>query len=71
MEAPELLELLGSLESLEDPLLSWGVVDGGLSDEELRRCVRDWGLKHAPFEEVDDLVRALLEHGSRLPRRFH
>ncbi|MGW4580328.1 protein DpdJ [Rhodococcus aetherivorans] len=63
MEAPELLELLGSLESLEDPLLSWGVVDGGLSDEELRRCVRDWGLKHAPFEEVDDLVRALLEHG--------
>lgn len=63
MEPPKLLELLGALESLEDPLLSWGVVDGGLSDDEFRRCVRDWGLKHAPFDEVDDLVGALLEHG--------
>lgn len=60
---PKLLELLGALESLEDPLLSWGVVDGGFSDEEFRRCVRTWGLKHAPFDDVDDLVGALLEHG--------
>ncbi|MFD6677671.1 protein DpdJ [Rhodococcus zopfii] len=63
MEVRKLLELLGTLESFEDPLLSWGVVDGGLSDEEFRRCIRDWGLKHAPFDEVDDLVGALLEHG--------
>ena len=63
MELKKLHELLSAIESLEDPLLSWGVVDGGLSDEEFRRCVRNWSLLQAPFHQVEDLASTLREHG--------
>lgn len=63
MELKKLHELLSAIESLEDPLLSWGVVDGGLSDEEFRRCIRNWSLLQAPFHQVEDLASTLREHG--------
>jgi superfamily II DNA or RNA helicase len=55
--------LLDILETREDPLLSWGVVDGGLSEEEFRRIVFDWGLAHDPFGDVDTTIQALVDHG--------
>ena len=33
--------ILDRLEALEDPLLCWGVVDGGFSDDELRDVDRE------------------------------
>ena len=35
-----LTRILDRLESLEDPLLCWGVVDGGFSTDELREVDR-------------------------------
>lgn len=59
----KLLKLLDLLESFEDPLLSWGVVDGGLSDGEFERCIREWGLANDPFADVDSIIDALEKHG--------
>ena len=40
--SPTLLtRILDRLESLEDPLLCWGVVDGGFSTDELRKVISD------------------------------
>ncbi|WP_404314140.1 protein DpdJ [Prescottella equi] len=63
IDQQKLLDLLGVLESLEDPLLSWGVVDGGLSEEELHNHVRGWGMRNAPFDAVEDIVAELVHHG--------
>ncbi|MFW0793299.1 protein DpdJ [Gordonia sp. CPCC 205515] len=63
IDKQRLLELLGSLESLEDPLLSWGVVDGGISEGELHDHIREWGMRNAPFDAVEDLVVELVNHG--------
>ncbi|MFV1362555.1 protein DpdJ [Mycolicibacterium elephantis] len=51
------------LESHEDPLLSWGVVDGGLSEDEFQNLIRDWGLENDPFSDVDAIIDELIEHG--------
>lgn len=65
-----LTSILDRLESLEDPLLSWGVVDGGFSTDELRQVIGDeltagheWDLS------ADDVIeemttQALLVHDS-------
>ena len=58
-----LLRLLDVIEAHEDPLLSWGVVDGGLSEEEFRRIVFDWGLANDPLKDVDSITQALEDHG--------
>lgn len=75
---PDLLTtILDRLESLEDPLLCWGVVDGGFSTAELRDVVdkelarsQEWDLS------ADDVIeamtsRALLVHDSSVsPARW-
>ena len=75
---PDLLtRILDRLESLEDPLLCWGVVDGGFSTDELREVVdkelansQEWDLSS------DDVIeamtsRALLVHDSSVsPARW-
>lgn len=68
---PSLLtRILDRLESLEDPLLCWGVVDGGFSTDELRNVIRDeltasrqWDLGADDIIEAMT-VRALLVHDS-------
>ena len=70
---PELLtRILDRLESLEDPLLCWGVVDGGFSTDELREVVdeelansHEWDLSVGRRHRGDDLARAA---GARLQR---
>ncbi|MFD6091258.1 protein DpdJ [Oerskovia sp. NPDC060338] len=72
-----LIRILDRLESLEDPLLCWGVVDGGLSTTELRKVVdgelarsQEWDLT------ADDVIEemtscALLVHDSNFsPARW-
>lgn len=56
-------ELLDAIEAREDPLLSWGVVDGGLSPDELRQLVFDWGIANAPLADVDSLINDLTARG--------
>lgn len=58
-----LADLLNVLEAREDPLLSWGVVDGGLSVDEFRQTVFDWGLAHVPLADTDSLIRELMDRG--------
>lgn len=59
----QLLTLLDAIESHEDPLLSWGVVDGGLSTDELHRIVFDWTLANDPFGDVDAIIDELAHRG--------
>ncbi len=61
-------KILDRLESLEDPLLCWGVVDGGFSTDELRKVI-DRELTSSRVWDVgaDDVIeamtsRALLVH---------
>jgi hypothetical protein len=65
-----LTTILDQLESLEDPLLCWGVVDGGFSTDELRRIIDDELVSNQEWEKsADDVIeemtaRALLVHDS-------
>lgn len=68
---PELLTgILDRLESLEDPLLCWGVVDGGFSTDELRNVISEELLARHEWDlSADDVIeamtaRALLVHDS-------
>ncbi|NYG07745.1 hypothetical protein BJ986_002232 [Phycicoccus badiiscoriae] len=75
---PDLLtRVLDRLESLEDPLLCWGVVDGGFSTGELRQIVdgelassHEWNL--GADEVIEEMTtRALLVYDSSLsPARW-
>lgn len=58
-----LSKLLDAIEAREDPLLSWGVVDGGLSLEEFRQLVFDWGIANAPLADADSLITDLTDRG--------
>lgn len=51
--------VLNGIESHEMPLLTWGVTNGSLSESELEQLVA----RHAPDEDVDTIVDALLERG--------
>lgn len=77
MNTDLLTRILDRLESLEDPLLCWGVVDGGFSTEELRGVIdqelansQEWGLSS---DDIIDAMtsRALLVHDSNVsPARW-
>ncbi|WP_137146490.1 protein DpdJ [Mycolicibacterium sp. CR10] len=54
-----LRKILNGIESHEMPLLSWGVTNGSLSESELEQLVE----RHAPDEDVDTVIDALLERG--------
>ena len=68
-------DLLDELERREEPLLSWGVVDGGFSENEVLEIADAWLARQGPLgdprEVVDDLERAGLlfrDAGSSPPR---
>jgi hypothetical protein len=53
--------LLDALESIEDPLLAWGVYDGALSEEEVEICAREVLASCALPAELDDALDAMDE----------
>jgi hypothetical protein len=55
--------LLDDLEAREDPLLYWGVVDGGFNDEELRNLVDQALLAAGSLETVEDVIDAMVQKG--------
>lgn len=55
-----LTRILDRLESLEDPLLCWGVVDGGFSADELRKVISDeLTASHEWDLGADDIIEAM------------
>ena len=64
-----LTELLDSLEQREEVLLSWGVVDGGFSEDELTAVVQAWLDRYDPlcdpWEIIDRLEAAGLLYEDR------
>src|SRR4051794_30212848 len=46
--------LLDMLEAREDPLLCWGIVDGGFSDDELDRLIENALDEAKSLDDVDD-----------------
>jgi len=71
MTRPELLPLLDSLERAEASLLSWGYVDGGFSEEEVRQHIVDVADvdEEAAEDLLDDLIHAQLLVRIRSGRR--
>lgn len=63
MRQSTVLQALDALETLEDPLLCWGVVDGGLTDDELMRVLDEIILKTGEFGSTEDLAEILLQQG--------
>lgn len=59
--------LLDRLEALEDPLLCWGVVDGGFSEDELRQHVADELMHSGSLDDVDDVIEAMSEKALLVP----
>ncbi|MDX3106013.1 protein DpdJ [Nonomuraea angiospora] len=55
--------ILDVLEAHEDPLLSWGVVDGGFTDDELHALVDDVLIKSGELITVQDAIDALDRKG--------
>ncbi|MFC7500600.1 protein DpdJ [Nocardioides sp. CPCC 206347] len=53
--------LLDHLEALEDPLLCWGVVDGGFSDAELRKYISEELMRSGSLDEIDDVIETMTE----------
>ena len=47
--------LLDHLEEGEDPLLAWGVVDGGYSDEEVLERIDEWLVTNSPLDDAEDV----------------
>lgn len=63
MKKTTVLQALDALEALEDPLMCWGVVDGGLTEEELLRALDQVILKVGEFGSPEDLAEILLQQG--------
>lgn len=63
MTVEELEDLLGRLEALEDPLLSWGVVEGALSAEDVDDAIDGWLLEMGSGHDPLDVLDALLDAG--------
>ncbi|WP_149361075.1 protein DpdJ [Lolliginicoccus suaedae] len=61
LSTEQLAHLLDLIERAEDPLLSWGVVDGGLTEGELYELVEDWIRVSDVSLDADDVVDALVE----------
>ena len=54
---------LDALEALEDPLLCWGVVDGGLTDTELARILDQVIIDAGELDSPEDLAETLQQQG--------
>ena len=70
MRASTVARALDALESLEDPLLCWGVVDGGLTDDELVNAldkVTDVRILSTPSVFVRNNGEADLNVGKNIP----
>ncbi|TDW18959.1 protein DpdJ [Kribbella kalugense] len=72
-----LTRVLDRLESLEDPLLCWGVVDGGFSDDELREVIereltesREWELDAEAVIEAMKARALLIYDPNTAPPRW-
>ena len=63
MRASTIASALDALESLEDPLLCWGVVDGGLTDDELVSALDKVILDAGELESPEDLAEMLQQRG--------
>ncbi|SKC66406.1 protein DpdJ [Krasilnikoviella flava] len=64
MSTELVLRILDRLEALEDPLLCWGVVDGGFSTDELRHEVADELVRSQVWDlEADDLIEEMSSRG--------
>ncbi|MFF2345094.1 protein DpdJ [Pseudarthrobacter sp. NPDC058119] len=57
------MQALDALEALEDPLLCWGVVDGGLTDDELMRALDSVILRAGGLETPEELAEILQQKG--------
>ncbi|MFB8073563.1 protein DpdJ [Streptomyces californicus] len=56
-------KILDVLEAHEDPLLSWGVVDGGFTDDELHTLVAQVLLGNAQPDSAEEAIEELDEQG--------
>ncbi|MFJ4002978.1 protein DpdJ [Streptomyces sp. NPDC090023] len=56
-------EILGVLEAHEDPLLSWGVVDGGFTEDELHTHVDDVLMHCGELDTTQEAIEALEDKG--------
>lgn len=56
-------QALNALEALEDPLLAWGVVDGGLTEEELLDALDSAILQAGEFGDPVELAELLQDRG--------
>lgn len=56
-------EILDVLEAHEDPLLSWGVVDGGFTDDELHTHVDDVLMERGELDTAQEAIEALEDKG--------
>lgn len=63
MKPTTITQALDALEALEDPLLAWGVVDGGLVEEELLRALDRVLLQAGELAAPEDLADALQHQG--------
>lgn len=59
MTSVELTEILNRLEGHELPLLSWGVVDGSFSEDEILALIE----RAAPQEDSDELLGVMIDRG--------
>ncbi|GAA5192474.1 hypothetical protein GCM10023322_52150 [Rugosimonospora acidiphila] len=57
------LQILEAVEAREDPLLSWGIVDGGLATHELITLVDDLLLRNGDLRDADEVMEDLLQRG--------
>jgi hypothetical protein len=60
MTPPELLDLLDQLERAEAALLTWGYVDSGFTEDEVKSHVQ--GLLGPDELETEEAIEELLEH---------
>jgi hypothetical protein len=63
MKKSTVTRALDTLESLEDPLLCWGVVDGGLNDDELVRVLDQIILETGELGTPEELAEVLQQQG--------
>lgn len=63
MKNATVFRALDALEALEDPLLCWGVVDGGLTDDELMHALDQVILESGELGGPEELAEALQQQG--------
>lgn len=63
MKESTIMRALDALEALEDPLLCWGVVDGGLTNEELLLALDQVLLQAGELESPEELAEILQQRG--------